>query len=84
MCISALIREGGNYNSMCFVHDFSEGVIIIRKYFDHNCCTSDFFEITSYSALFADLPDETGQPDTFLESDGKCRPCFLGRTPRLG
>ena len=69
---------------MCFVHDFSEGVIIIRKYFDHNCCTSDFFEITSYSALFADLPDETGQPDTFLESDGKCRPCFLGRTSRLG
>ena len=69
---------------MFFVHDFSEGVIIIRKYFDHNCCTSDFFEITSYSALFADIADGAWEPDILLESAGKCRTCLLGQSSRLG
>lgn len=68
---------------MCFVHGFSDGVIIIRKYFDDNCCTSDFFEITSYSALFADDTDGASEPDILLESRGTCRPCLLGQSSRL-
>ena len=69
---------------MCFVHDFSDGVFIIRKYFDHNRCTSDFFEITSYSALFADITGGAREPDILLESAGKCRSCLLGQSSRLG